>query len=390
MSVAPIEQRVPGAWADRLPAAAPAAKRPLRLLMVTPRFFPLTGGVETHVFEVARRLVAAGVDVTVLTSNPGGKWPQREAYDGVPVERVPAWPADRDYYYAPDLFNVIGRGDWDLMHLQCYHTLVAPLAMLAARRAGLPYVVTFHPGGHSSPVRNRLRGVQQLLLRPLLAHAARLITVARFELEHFHSLLRLPRERFTYIPNGCDVGGLEVRRGADRKQVVRVPIHPTAGADEDVCAPRTGGADEDVCAPRMLGYISATTGIGGLFVQMATQRLGELLPPLLRRYAERPDLALRSVQTALYPLFVHDADETPTAELLSIMVEPAARSQGVGGLLMVAFLSSCRNQGLGAVTVTVDAANGGAQRFYARHGFAPWRDITLYGRAMRVYRRPLT
>ena len=153
---------------------------------------------------------------------------------------------------------------------------------------------------------------------------------------------------------------------------------------------QTGGADEDVCAPRMLGYISATTGIGGLFVQMATQRLGELLPPLLRRYAERPDLALRSVQTALYPLFVHDADETPSAELLSIMVEPAARSQGVGGLLMVAFLSSCRNQGLGAVTVTVDAANGGAQRFYARHGFAPWRDITLYGRAMRVYRRPLT
>jgi ribosomal protein S18 acetylase RimI-like enzyme len=138
-----------------------------------------------------------------------------------------------------------------------------------------------------------------------------------------------------------------------------------------------------------LGYVSATTGIGGLFVEMATQRLGELLPPLLRRYAQRPDLALRSVQTALYPLFVHQSDNVPAAELLSIMVEPAARSQGVGGLLMAAFLQTCRNRGLEAVTVTVDAANDGAQRFYARHGFTPWRDITLYGRAMRVYRRRL-
>ena len=137
----------------------------------------------------------------------------------------------------------------------------------------------------------------------------------------------------------------------------------------------------------LLGYVSATTGVGGLFVEMAARRLPELLPPLLRRYAQNPTLALRSAQTALYPLFVHEDAEGPSAELLSIMVEPAARSQGIGGVLMAAFLQACRNRGLHAVTVTVDAANGGAQRFYARHGFTPWRTITLYGRPMWVYRR---
>jgi ribosomal protein S18 acetylase RimI-like enzyme len=141
--------------------------------------------------------------------------------------------------------------------------------------------------------------------------------------------------------------------------------------------------------PALQGYISATTGIGGLFAAMAAQRLGELLPPLLRRYAQQPDLALRSVQTVLYPFFVHGDDKTPSAELLSIMVEPAARSQGVGGLLMAAFLQTCRNRGLAAATVTVDAANAGAQRFYLRHGFTAWRSITLYGRAMQLYRRTL-
>lgn len=135
------------------------------------------------------------------------------------------------------------------------------------------------------------------------------------------------------------------------------------------------------------GYISATPGIGGLFVEMVTGRLGELLPPLLRRYAQSPGLALRSVQTALYPLFVREEGEEPAAELLSIMVEPAARSHGIGALLMAAFLGECRSRGLHAATVTVDAANDGAQRFYARHGFTPWRTITLYGRRMQVLRR---
>jgi ribosomal protein S18 acetylase RimI-like enzyme len=142
--------------------------------------------------------------------------------------------------------------------------------------------------------------------------------------------------------------------------------------------------------PAMVGYISATTGVGSLFVAMATQRLGELLPPLLRRYYQEPVLALRSVQTALYPFLVHEeGGAEPAAELLSIMVEPSLRSYGIGALLMAAFLHECRSRSLAAVTVTVDAANNGAQRFYRRHGFSPWRTITLYGRPMAVYRRPV-
>jgi ribosomal protein S18 acetylase RimI-like enzyme len=139
----------------------------------------------------------------------------------------------------------------------------------------------------------------------------------------------------------------------------------------------------------MGGYISATTGIGGLFVEMAGRRLPELLPPLLRVYRQQPRLAVRSLQTALYPLLVHEDSEVPSAELLSIMVEPHLRSHGVGALLMAAFLAECRRRSLASVTVTVDAANGGAQRFYARHGFGPLRSITLYGRPMQVLRREI-
>jgi glycosyltransferase involved in cell wall biosynthesis len=125
--------------------------------------------------------------------------------DGVPIHTVRAWPAERDYYLAPGLWREIGRRRPDVIHVQSYHTLVAPLAMLRALLARIPYVVTFHGGGHSSEFRNRIRGLQLRLLRPFLARAARLVAVARFEVDHYGRALRIPRERFVLIPNGIDL-----------------------------------------------------------------------------------------------------------------------------------------------------------------------------------------
>ena len=147
-------------------------------------------------------MVQAGVDVTVLATSRQPGLPTEEEVEGVQIRRVPAWPADRDYYFAPEIWKVIRSGGWDVVHVQGVHTLVAPLAMLAARRAGIPYVVTFHTGGHSSRVREAIRGVQWAVLRPLLACAERLVGVSRFEARSFRDQLRLPAGRFAVIRNG--------------------------------------------------------------------------------------------------------------------------------------------------------------------------------------------
>jgi glycosyltransferase involved in cell wall biosynthesis len=98
----------------------------------------------------------------------------------------------------------MARQPWDVVHVQSYHTLVAPLAMLRALTLGTPYVVTFHGGGHTSELRNRSRRAQRHLLRPLLRRARRLVAVARFEVEQYGEELGLPPERFALIPNGTD------------------------------------------------------------------------------------------------------------------------------------------------------------------------------------------
>jgi glycosyltransferase involved in cell wall biosynthesis len=173
--------------------------------MVAPQYHPEQGGVETHVREVSRRLLSAGHRVAVATTGLEHGYAARETIQGVDVMRVRAWPKGSDAKWAPALWNLVRSGSWDIVHVQSYQTLVPPLAMLAARRASVPYLVTFHGGGHSSQLRTRARPSQQMALRPLLAGAERLIAVARFEIEEYSRLLRVDRERFAYIPNGADL-----------------------------------------------------------------------------------------------------------------------------------------------------------------------------------------
>ena len=150
-------------------------------------------------------MVAAGHSVDILTADPSGELPPEEKVSGVRIVRVPAWPMRSDYYFAPGVIAEINRGNWDLIHIQGYHTLVAPAAMLAAIRNRIPFAITFHSGGHSSRLRNAIRGVQRAILRPLVKHAALFIGVSQFEADFFSTTMRVSRSRFSVIPNGAQL-----------------------------------------------------------------------------------------------------------------------------------------------------------------------------------------
>ena len=171
--------------------------------MVCPRYLPQVGGTEIHVREVARRLsVLESFDITVLATDRSRRLPRQEVIEGVSVLRVPAWPRKRDYYLAPGIAAVIRQRSWDLVHCQGIHTPVPLIAMISARRTGIPYLVTFHTGGHSSQLRNAMRTSQWRLAGPLLRNAVSLIAVSRFEADALTRRARLGDKRVIVIRNG--------------------------------------------------------------------------------------------------------------------------------------------------------------------------------------------
>ena len=173
------------------------------MLMVCPRYLPEFGGTEMHVHEVTRRLSAlGGFEITVLTTDRSRRLPREEVVEGISVLRVPAWPRRRDYYLAPGIAAVIRQHGWDLVHCQGIHNLVPLIAMISARQAGIPYLVTFHTGGHSSRLRNAMRTTQWRLAGPLLRNAVSLIAVSRFEAAALTEHARLGDGRVMVIRNG--------------------------------------------------------------------------------------------------------------------------------------------------------------------------------------------
>ncbi len=175
-----------------------------RVAMVCSRYSPHLGGIETHVNEVAGRLAATGLDVTVLTTDLTGELPAVERDGRLTVRRYGAWPSRGDLYISPSLVKQIRGGGYDLVHVQGVNNFLPPLALATAQRSGVPTAATFHTGGHSSRVRTMVRGAQWQALRPLLRRTKGLVAVCHFEVELFARRLELEPERIRLIRNGAD------------------------------------------------------------------------------------------------------------------------------------------------------------------------------------------
>src|SRR5262249_20283965 len=74
-----------GPRGNPLPPADPS--RP-RVVILTPYFRPIVGGVESNAERLARYFAAAGLGVTVLTKRLTPDLADHDSLDGVPVERI--------------------------------------------------------------------------------------------------------------------------------------------------------------------------------------------------------------------------------------------------------------------------------------------------------------
>jgi glycosyltransferase involved in cell wall biosynthesis len=147
--------------------------------------------------DFAVGLVGRGHEVTVFTTDvlDGERraTPRHEMLDGVRVERFPnlsnslAWGSKK--YLPPGLIAATARriSSYDLVHATDARTVATATAYLAARVAGVPFVLSAHgslPG--SAGLRGMVKGVyDRALVRPMLDRAALLLAQTAHE-EHLY------------------------------------------------------------------------------------------------------------------------------------------------------------------------------------------------------------
>ena len=197
---------VPGALAGALPDGSQA----LRLALVSPRFSPAVGGLETHVLELGRRLAARGVDVEVLTQTDDPALPAVERLAGVTVRRFPVVVPSTNFAVALGLprFLARQRARYDLVHVHNYHALPALGGALLAGDRPVVFTPHYHGTGHS-PLRAALHRPYRLAGRRLFDRADHVVCVSQAEAElvgrHFPEAVA----KITVVPNGVDAAAIE-------------------------------------------------------------------------------------------------------------------------------------------------------------------------------------
>lgn len=173
----------------------------MKIIQVTPRYPPRTGGVETHVQQISERLVDRGHEVTVFTADAGASVESHTTRNGVEVRRFRGFAPSDAFHIAPQIALAVRRADADVVHAHNYHSLPMLFAALGVIDERLVVTPHYH-GGSASRLRDRLLSLYRPLGRWAMRRADAVIAVSEWERRELQRDFGIDA---TVIPNGIDV-----------------------------------------------------------------------------------------------------------------------------------------------------------------------------------------
>ncbi len=173
----------------------------MKILMVSPSYYPNIGGIEKHVQEVSERLVKKHHEVIVLCVDSTLKNIKEEKINGVNVIRCPGFAPKGNYHVSKVLYNKIKELDYDIMHCHGYNSATTPLAILANNKE---CIVTFHSGGMGLWINNFLHLPYIMLMFFIKHNINKFICVSNFEKRRFSRKLCIKEDKIMVIENGLD------------------------------------------------------------------------------------------------------------------------------------------------------------------------------------------
>ncbi|HEY4497922.1 MAG TPA: glycosyltransferase family 4 protein [Candidatus Paceibacterota bacterium] len=188
----------------------------MRILFLNYEFPPLGGGASPSSFALARRYVAFGHDVDVVTMCYKGL-PKREVMDGIRVFRVPSFRAKKEICHIHEMVFYVVSAIWFLRkHMKnarydvCHAHFIVPTGIVALwvkRKYQLPYVLTAHGSDISGYNPDRFI-ISHRFLKPILravcTNAKAIVAPSHFLRKLLLKSVRGAENKLSVIPNGID------------------------------------------------------------------------------------------------------------------------------------------------------------------------------------------
>ena len=113
----------------------------MKILMIGHYFYPVVGGVEIHMMNLARDLIKRGHSVVVFTSNSdfsGQRLPESDTVNGIRIIRFRSIPSLMSF------IKSLKPSDYDVIHCHLFRSVFVAFSVIAGKKAGFPLVLTTH------------------------------------------------------------------------------------------------------------------------------------------------------------------------------------------------------------------------------------------------------
>lgn len=202
-----------------------------RVVLVSRRFWPLLGGAEIAMSNLARGLREAGADVTLLTAKWDPSWSADVVHHGVPVVRL-AQPRQRfwgtwKYLRGLDRWLTERRGEIDLVYVSMLKQ-DAYAAIGAGRRGGFPVALRAEGAGITGDVHWQLDAPFGRRIRQRCYRAAAVVAPST-AIENELIAAGYPRHKLHPIANAVRIPALRTPEARHDARASLAETHPLLG-----------------------------------------------------------------------------------------------------------------------------------------------------------------
>lgn len=188
----------------------------MKILQVIPAFPPSEGygGAPVVAYEISKKLVQRGHEVTVYTTDANNKKSRLstknkhmdgfEVYYFKNISNSLAW---HRLFFTPSMLPQLSKEikNFDVIHLHCFRSFLNIATHHYAKKYGIPYILQAHGGIPYINQKTMLKkNFDGLLGHRILEGASKLIAVSKAEAEQYKQM-GVNEDKIVTVPNGVDI-----------------------------------------------------------------------------------------------------------------------------------------------------------------------------------------